>query len=170
MVLDLGAVGIVPFPVPARLQAPLRDGGWWDVLGASPDVRLREPIAYGALLRMLAASRLLVTDSDALQEEAAHFGVPAVVMRRSTARWEGVVNGGAVLTGLDLDRVLSAARQLTGSASVSRISTLPSPYGDGRSVGRIVSALGDAALLEHLQPADPDYRHSAPPLPAGVAL
>jgi UDP-N-acetylglucosamine 2-epimerase (non-hydrolysing) len=170
IVLALGAIGTVTFPVHPRTRARLQDSGLWDVLAASPDVRMRELMGYGALLRLLAGSRLLVTDSGGLQEEAAYFGVPAVVMRQSTSRWEGVVNGGAVLTGLDRDRVLSAARQLTGSAAASRIATLPSPYGDGRTVGRVVSAFADESLLEHLPPAEPDYRHSAPPLPAGVAL
>ena len=171
IVLALGAsIGTVTFPVHPRTRDRLRAGGLWDALAASPDVRLREPLGYGAMLRLLASSRLVVTDSGGLQEEAAYFGVPAVVMRQSTSRWEGVVNGGAVLTGVDVDRVLSAARQLTGSASASRIATLPCPYGDGRTVARVVAAFADAALLDLLVPVEPDYRHSAPPIPAGVAL
>jgi UDP-N-acetylglucosamine 2-epimerase (non-hydrolysing) len=164
------AVGPVTFPVHPRTRARLIEHGLWDTLGASPDVLLREPLGYGAMLRQLAGSRLVVTDSGGLQEEAAYFGVPAVVMRSSTPRWEGVVNGGAVLTGVDLDRVLSAARQLTSSASASRIATLQCPYGDGRTVSRVVTAFADAALLDLLVPREPDYRHSAPPLPAGLAL
>ncbi|MDQ1683144.1 MAG: hypothetical protein QOH99_1685, partial [Frankiaceae bacterium] len=171
IVTALGAsVGTVTFPVHPRTRMRLQDSGLWDALAASPDVRLRDPLGYGAMLRLLAGSRLVVTDSGGLQEEAAYFGVPAVVMRQSTPRWEGVVNGGAVLTGVDLDRVLSAARQLTGSASASRIATLPCAYGDGRTVSRVVTAFSDAALLDLLQPVEPDYRHSAPPLPAGVSL
>jgi UDP-N-acetylglucosamine 2-epimerase (non-hydrolysing) len=164
------AVGPVTFPVHPRTRARLTEHGLWDTLGASPDVLLREPLGYGAMLRQLAGSRLVVTDSGGLQEEASYFGVPAVVMRSSTPRWEGVVNGGAVLTGVDLDRVMSAARQLTSSASASRIATLPCPYGDGRTVSRVVTAFADAALLDLLVPREPDYRHSAPPLPAGLAL
>ncbi|MCU1676762.1 MAG: UDP-N-acetylglucosamine 2-epimerase [Frankiales bacterium] len=164
------SVGTVTFPVHPRTRTRLQENGMWDALAASPDVLLREPLAYGAMLRLLAGSRLVVTDSGGLQEEASYFGVPAVVMRQSTSRWEGIVNGGAVLTGVDLDRVLSAARQLTSSASASRIATLPCPYGDGRTVGRVVTAFSDEALLDLLQPMEPDYRHSAPPLPAGVAL
>jgi UDP-N-acetylglucosamine 2-epimerase (non-hydrolysing) len=171
IVMALGSsVGTVTFPVHPHTRARLQQGRLWDALAASPDVRLRDPLGYGAMLRLLSGSRLVVTDSGGLQEEAAYFGVPAVVMRQSTSRWEGVVNGGAVLTGVDVDRVLSAARQLTGSASASRIATLPCPYGDGRTVSRVVTAFADEALLDLLDPVEPDYRHSAPPLPAGVSL
>jgi UDP-N-acetylglucosamine 2-epimerase (non-hydrolysing) len=171
ILVSLGtSLGPVTFPVHPRTRVRLIEHGLWDTLGASPDVLLREPLGYGAMLRQLAGSRLVVTDSGGLQEEASYFGVPAVVMRSSTPRWEGVVNGGAVLTGVDLDRVLSAARQLTSSASASRIATLPCPYGDGRTVSRVVTAFADPALLDLLTPSEPDYRHSAPPLPAGLAL
>ncbi|MDQ1680780.1 MAG: hypothetical protein QOI42_1639, partial [Frankiaceae bacterium] len=40
----------------------------------------------------------------------------------------------------------------------------------GRTVSRVVTAFADAALLDLLVPREPDYRHSAPPLPAGLAL
>ena len=52
------------------------------------------------LLTALSTSTIAVTDSGGLQEEAAYFGVPAVVMRNSTPRWEGVAAGTTVLTGM----------------------------------------------------------------------
>lgn len=44
------------------------------------------PLAREELLAELASASLLVTDSGGLQEEAAHFGVPALVLRTSTER------------------------------------------------------------------------------------
>ncbi len=62
------------------------------------------------MLEAIASARVVVTDSGGLQEEASWFGVPVVVLRQSTPRWEGVLLGTTVLAGLDADRARSTPR------------------------------------------------------------
>ena len=101
--------------------------GLWEELSALPGAQLVDPLPYAAMLRALAACAVAVTDSGGLQEEASYLGVPVVVMRSTTPRWEGVETGAAVLCGLDADRVLAAVDRLTdaGRAGPRRCAALP---------------------------------------------
>lgn len=47
---------------------------------------LRDPLPHDEMLRRIADADLVVTDSGGLQEEAAHFGIPCLVLRTSTER------------------------------------------------------------------------------------
>lgn len=157
--------GGVMFPVHPRTRDRLQSAGWWSELAALPGVRLVDPLPYAELLRRLAGSRVVVTDSGGLQEEASFLGVPVIVMRSTTPRWEGVATGAAVLAGLDAVRVLDTVDGLTDD-EVRRIADLPCPYGDGHTSARVVTALADPRLRELLVPRDPDLARGAP-LPVG---
>lgn len=147
----------VTFPLHPRTRARLVEAGALDELAQAPGVALVDPLPYDAMLRLLARSRLVVTDSGGLQEEASYFGVPVVVMRRSTPRWEGVQSGAAVLAGLDARRVVELAERLATRAELERIAALPCPYGDGHTVERVLAVLADKCILDLLTPAEPDY-------------
>lgn len=94
----VGRHGLVSFSLHPRTRARLNEYGLWDRFVDS-GVRSSEPSGYGEMLRAVAASRVVVTDSGGLQEEASWLGVPVVVLRDSTARWEGVRNDTAALPG-----------------------------------------------------------------------
>jgi UDP-N-acetylglucosamine 2-epimerase (non-hydrolysing) len=118
-------------------------------------VQITAPLAYGDMLRQIAGARLVVTDSGGLQEEAAWYGVPAVVLRTSTPRWEGVNANVATLTGMDSDRALAAAREMLRPEVQERVFTTPCPYGDGHSSERIVQRLTDPGTAELLRLDEP---------------
>ncbi len=149
--------GPVLFPMHPRTRDRLATVGWLDDLAETDGLDIVEPLPYPSLLTALSNSTLAVTDSGGLQEEAAYFGVPAVVMRHSTPRWEGVAAGTAVLTGMSADRVLSAADRLTTPAELRRIALVPCPYGDGTTGAQVVAALEDPDLRTALVPVEPAY-------------
>jgi UDP-N-acetylglucosamine 2-epimerase (non-hydrolysing) len=155
--------GPVLFPVHPRTRDRLEAAGWWAGLAAVPGVRLVDPLGYLDLLQALAASRLVVTDSGGVQEEASYLGVPVVVMRSTTPRWEGVENGAAVLSGLDEDRVLAAAARYDEPLELARVAALRCPYGDGHAGDKVAAALADPALRELLVPREPELL-TGPPL------
>jgi UDP-N-acetylglucosamine 2-epimerase (non-hydrolysing) len=105
----------------------------------------------------------VVTDSGGLQEEASYLGVPVVVMRSTTPRWEGVETGAAVLTGLDTGRVLAAVDTM-GDAELDRVAALPCPYGDGETAARVVEVLAEADVRRILVPRDPELGEARPVL------
>jgi UDP-N-acetylglucosamine 2-epimerase (non-hydrolysing) len=134
----------------------LEDSGGWAELGRR-GVVLLPPQPYDAMLRLLAGARVVVTDSGGLQEEASWFGVPVVVLRRSTPRWDGVRAGIAVLCGLDVDRALAATERLSSPGEQARVASVRCPYGDGRASERIAQLLSEPAVVELLALREPDF-------------
>jgi UDP-N-acetylglucosamine 2-epimerase (non-hydrolysing) len=105
------------------------------LLSDHPRITLTEPLDYFDLVAALRRASLVLTDSGGIQEEAATFGAPVLVLRGVTERPEGVEAGVAELVGTDgrliVDRSLAALA--TGRARARR----PNPYGDGRAGERI---------------------------------
>ena len=145
----------VTFPVHPRTRARLLEHGLLDQVLETQGVDCLDPMPYRDLLQRLATSRVVVTDSGGLQEEASYLGVPVVVMRATTPRWEGVESGAAVLTGLDLGRVRAATDLLTRPAEQERVAGLPCPYGDGATGRRVAEVLDEPRVRSLLTPREP---------------
>lgn len=152
-------VGPVTFPVHPRTAARLSATGLEAEL-EHPAVTLTGPLDYDRLLATLGSSRLAVTDSGGIQEEAAYLGVPAVVLRSSTPRWEGVEAGTTTLAGLADDAavasVLAAALAHTSPAGQEHAASSPCPYGDGTTGPRIAAILADERTDALLALPEPD--------------
>ncbi|BCY12018.1 non-hydrolyzing UDP-N-acetylglucosamine 2-epimerase [Actinoplanes sp. L3-i22] len=170
----LTGIGPVRFPVHPRTRDRLTRLGLLPHLTALPGLTCEDPLPYDDLLHALSTSRVVVTDSGGLQEEAAYLGVPVVVLRRSTPRWEGVEAGTAVLTGIGSDdeaaRAVAAAHRLSAPAELARIAALPCPYGDGHTGTRVARLLADPALDPLLALDEPDYTDGTFPWTAGSSL
>ena len=146
----------VVFPVHPRTRGRLAAQGLDEKLRQA-GVDLTPPLAYDAMLRATAGSRVVVTDSGGLQEEASWLGVPVVVLRSSTPRWEGVAAGSSVLVGLDGDLAVESVLRFSDPAEQARIAELPCPYGDGRTAERVLEALADPAVRPLLRLDEPDF-------------
>lgn len=114
-----------------------------------PNVELLEPLDYRSLVRRLRQSRIVLTDSGGIQEEAPTFGKPVLVLREKTERPEGVAAGLAKLVGTDEDRIVAEATRLLSDASArQRMAEGVNPYGDGLASGRIADALAGRPYAE----------------------
>jgi UDP-N-acetylglucosamine 2-epimerase len=134
-------------------------------LGRCGRVRLIPPLPYRQMLRLVADSWLVLTDSGGLQEEAPSFGRPVLVLRDQTERTEGIAAGVARLVGTDVDKIVDAVLALLESrTTVARSTVETNPYGDGRAARRIVAALH--VLIERTQYA---RRSSAGPVASTAA-
>jgi len=156
----------VRFPVHPRTRARLAAAGALETLEATSGLEIEEPLRYPEMLDAVASARVVVTDSGGLQEEASWFGIPIVVLRTTTPRWEGVIAGTAILTGLDPDRALAAVAALCEPAAQEHAAALPCPYGDGRVAPRVVDAIERARADGRLAIDEPPL---GGPLPAAVA-
>ena len=156
LVEELGSTyGRVLLPLHPRTRARLEESAMLARLESAPGVRCTEPLPYSTLLAELASSRVVVTDSGGLQEEASYFGVPTVIMRSTTPRWEGVELGAARLTGVDRESVLAAVADFWPDAAQQRVAALECPYGDGRTAQRVATLLTDDAVRAVLVPREP---------------
>jgi UDP-N-acetylglucosamine 2-epimerase (non-hydrolysing) len=155
-------VGPVTFPVHPRTQSRLDESGMLGLLD-HPNIKLMGPVPYEQMLELLARARVVVTDSGGLQEEASYLGVPVVVLRRSTPRWEGVQAGTSVLVGLDAERAVLAAGRLSAPEEQDRVAAVACPYGDGRAAERIAAVLVDPATAPLLSLDEPNFLDGSMP-------
>jgi UDP-N-acetylglucosamine 2-epimerase (non-hydrolysing) len=113
-----------------------------ELLGGVAGITLLEPVDYLTLVYLMKHSRLILTDSGGIQEEAPSLGVPVVVLRETTERPEAVMAGVARLVGTDTDRIVGeAVNLLQDSSAYNRMSRVINPYGDGRAAQRVIDVL-----------------------------
>ena len=85
-------------------------------------------------------SKIIITDSGGVQEEAPSLGKPVLVMRDTTERPEAVEVGTVLLVGTNEDLIVSKALDLLNNQdNFVKMSKLHNPYGDGLASKRIVN-------------------------------
>jgi UDP-N-acetylglucosamine 2-epimerase (non-hydrolysing) len=113
-----------------------------ELLEGQPHVRLVEPLDHGEMVRLMARSWLIVTDSGGLQEEGAALGKPVLVLREVTERPEGVETANLKLVGTDEARIVEAVAGLFETPDLyARMSRPSLAFGDGKAAPRIVAAI-----------------------------
>lgn len=128
---------IYPVHLNPNVQKPV-----YERLGGLPNVRLIPPQPYAEFVALMHASRVILTDSGGVQEEAPSLGKPVLVMRDTTERPEAVAAGTVELVGCDSRRIIDqVSALLTDEAVYRRMSEAMNPYGDGLAAGRIVTAI-----------------------------
>ena len=110
-------------------------------LGASPTIHLVDPLDYMDLVFALGRSRLVITDSGGIQEEAVSVGKHVIVTREFTERAEGNSTGYLHLVGTDPKDLLRKTEQIIFQTPEVRDEKMNSPYGDGFAAQKIVKNL-----------------------------
>jgi len=112
----------------------------YEKLGRLDRVNLSPPVSYDRLAAFIQGSRLILTDSGGIQEEAPALKKPVLILRAETERPEAIDAGVAKLVGTDKALIVAeVARLLTDEAYYAKMASGASPYGDGRAARRIVS-------------------------------
>lgn len=137
-------------------------------LDGHPRICLMPPQSYTSVVELMDRAFLILTDSGGLQEEAPTFGTPVLVLRDCTERPEGVAAGVARLVGTDPETIVAEVLRLALTPSAyACMSSVRSPYGDGRSSARIRAVLSQPRTRRRYEPA---ATATSPELPAhGVA-
>jgi UDP-N-acetylglucosamine 2-epimerase (non-hydrolysing) len=139
------------------------------MLAGVPRVDLVAPLDYLAFVKAMSMSRVILTDSGGVQEEAPVLGRPVLVLREITERAEALSAGVARLVGTDRDAIVSALLPLIDDdAAWAKMSKVVSPFGDGFAAERIVEIIERhrTAILEYAQRDGNPRRLAAGPLPA----
>ena len=134
------ALAACPLPVWLLAHPRLRDRA--NGLGLSLTcgaLRAGDPLRYLSMIAAMIASAGLITDSGGLQKEALLLGVPCTTLRSRTEWPETLEAGWNVL--------VAEPRDLLAAVSRPRPHGLPpTPFGDGKAAGRVVSALESRRL------------------------
>src|SRR6059058_5984492 len=84
-------------------------------------------------------SKLIVSDSGGVQEEAPSLRRPVVALREATERSEAVQAGAVTCVGCQPEQIVSAVRHLlSDSRAYAAMQIDHSPFGDGHAAQRIV--------------------------------
>lgn len=128
------------FVYPMHLNPVVREAVT-PALGGLDNFELSEPLDYGEMAALMAASELIVTDSGGMIEEGVSLKVHVAVLRNVTERPEGIEAGLATLIGTDPERVQRMVGALLDSGLGSKPTSSENPYGDGRASERIAQAV-----------------------------
>ena len=113
---------------------------------ADPNVLVTTPLPYNEFCTLMNRSKLVVTDSGGVQEEAPALGKPVLVMRDTTERPEAVSYGTAKLVDTDEDAIVAeASTLLTDVNAYDAMANAVNPYGDGKAVPRVLAAMAALA-------------------------
>ena len=125
---------IYPVHLNPKVQEPVKR-----ILSKVSNVILINPLAYQDFIWLMNRSRIIITDSGGVQEEAPSLGKPVLVMRETTERPEAVEVGTVLLVGTNEDLIVSKALDLLNNQiKFNKMSKLHNPYGDGLASKRIV--------------------------------
>lgn len=134
----------VHFVFPVHLNPKVR-AVVYPKLGGVENITLTEPLDYLSMVQLIKRSKLILTDSGGIQEEAPGLGVPVFVLREVTERPEGVEAGCVRIVGSDPNVIIAeTARVLEDSAEYRLMAEAVNPYGDGRAAERIVELILNA--------------------------
>jgi UDP-GlcNAc3NAcA epimerase len=140
---DVAAQGLpLVFPLHPRTKQMLANAS----LGWQPhaNCQLIEPLGYLDMLQLVAASRLVLTDSGGLQKEAFFLKRPCVTLRTETEWVETVALGTNIVTGADRKQVRAAVDRWLRADALAQVAAAvegSSVFGDGDAAGKIVAAI-----------------------------
>ena len=101
-----------------------------------------EPLEYLSFVYLMEKSKIVLTDSGGIQEEAPGLGKPVLVMRDTTERPEALIAGTVKLVGTNYDKIVREVSFLLDDIDYyNKMSFAVNPYGDGLACQRIVKRL-----------------------------
>ena len=131
---DTNRIIIYPVHLNPKVQEPVNK-----ILSGINNVILIDPLAYQDFIWLMNRSKIIITDSGGVQEEAPSLGKPVLVMRDTTERPEAVEAGTVLLVGTDEELIVSIALDLlNNNENFEKMTKLHNPYGDGLASNRIV--------------------------------
>lgn len=105
------------------------------------NVLLTKSLNYSAIIFALKHSKLVITDSGGIQEEAPSFKVPILVTRYKTERTEAIKAGFSKLVGADEDKIVSCATKILKKDKKHTRIKAKNPYGNGKASKKITKII-----------------------------
>jgi len=131
---DSNRLIIYPVHLNPKVQQPVNK-----ILSGVGNVILIDPLAYQDFIWLMNRSKIIITDSGGVQEEAPSLGKPVLVMRDTTERPEAVEAGTVLLVGTNEELIVSKTLELLNdNEKFEKMSKLHNPYGDGLASKKIV--------------------------------
>jgi len=125
---------VVPMHPNPQVQTQLRER-----LNGLKGIHLIPAVDHASMVWLMQNSRLLLTDSGGLQEEAPSLGLRTLVLRTTTERMEALASGASELVELQADSIVGAVRRTLSRPPMSPVH----PFGDGLAARRIAAVIDE---------------------------
>ena len=126
------------FPIHPRTRARAVEFEIMDRLESMPNLSLTEPMGYLDFVALMAASKMVLTDSGGLQEETTALGIPCITLRENTERPITVSEGTNTIVGNSTEAITRAVDDiLENGGKAGRIPEL----WDGQTAKRIADII-----------------------------
>ncbi len=126
---------VYPVHLNPNVQKPV-----FEILGKLDNIKLIPPMQYEEFVFLMKKSKLIITDSGGIQEEAPTLGIPVIVTRETSERPEAIEAGSAILVGTDKQKIVEITRKLLNDKMFyESMSKQHNPYGDGSASSKIVN-------------------------------
>ena len=124
---------IYPVHLNPNVQKPV-----FKILSGYKNIHLLKPLDYLPFVYVMDKSKIILTDSGGVQEEAPSLGKPVLVMRENTERPEGVDAGTVKIVGISKKKIISETEKLLLDVNeYNKMAEAVNPYGDGLAAKRI---------------------------------
>lgn len=125
------------YPIHPRTKKMLADFN----LKIPQGLKLIEPVGYLDFLKLESNTRLILTDSGGVQEEACVLKKSCVTLRDNTERPETLKVGASILAGTNPDKIFKSSQKMLKSKQNWR-----NPFGRGDASKKIISIIKKALL------------------------
>ncbi|AGB49921.1 UDP-N-acetylglucosamine 2-epimerase [Methanomethylovorans hollandica DSM 15978] len=125
----------IVFPVHPRTQKLLKEYGLYESLSSS--VKLVEPLGFLDFIKLMAHSKMILTDSGGIQKEAYILKIPCITLRENSEWVETIEDGWNVLVGTDKEKIFQAVNSFHPSLKLHK-----DRFGNGDAAEKIAAIIG----------------------------
>jgi len=145
------------FPIHPRTKKVLKKCGIWKEVLRHKHIIYTDPLGYFDFLLLLSRSRVVLTDSGGVQEEAISLKVPCLTLRYSTERPETVECGANILVNDDQEKIIRYTKRIMEDKEFrDKMITTTNPYGNGNA-GQKIAQICHEKILNGLEYETPVY-------------
>ena len=126
------------WPIHPRTKKQIEHFNLSNRLKKIKDLILIEPVGFFDMLILQSKSKLIITDSGGIQEEACILKVPCVTLRYNTERPESVSVKANILAGNNPKDIMKAVDKMLNSKR-----NWKNPFGDDKASQRIIKAINN---------------------------
>jgi len=109
--------------------------------GTPDNINFTEPLSYLEAIRKMARSKLIISDSGGIQEEAPSLQKRVLILREETERPEVITCNCGVLVGTDIHKIKSNFNLIYNNPEEYIFKSENNPFGDGKSAEKIVKKI-----------------------------
>lgn len=114
-----------------------------DILGEEKpkNIHFTEPLSYIQTIEKMAKSRLIISDSGGIQEEAPSLRKRVLILREETERPEVLQCNCGVLVGSDISKIKSEFYKIWNNPKEYEFEAEKNPFGDGKSSEKLIEKI-----------------------------